>query len=330
MSDLTAGQPLPGPMVVAVTEVDWDPGISRRAEVELIDTVGNSLRLIDYEGAELSVDWQPNHRYRISHCNVNEGSRGVELAPSKRTVVEPLGACTDSTRILLVGDTHLGRRKHPKTGAEIDPLNAFAAAIQYGVNRDVAAVVHVGDIFHDSATPSQAILARQEVFDPLREAGIPFYYVKGNHGFEDGDRLLDELEGVVNLDTDGVTVGDDVRVFGVNHYPGGEIPWEALTFPSSVVEQVSILVLHQTLEQLTGVGNGCVDVGRIQQQFNGRFDLIVSGHHHDAIVQNWNGVPIMYTGAAERMSTNKDPTDRIVWLLAVNHGKLSYEQYQIP
>lgn len=166
--------------------------------------------------------------------------------------------------------------------------------------------------------------------DPLREAGIPFYYVKGNHGFEDGDQLPDELEVVMNLDTEGETVSDDVRIFGIDHYPGGHIPWEALSFPSSVPEPVSILVLHQTLEQLTGTGNDCVDVGRFQQQFNGQFDLIVSGHHHDAVVQEWNGVPVMYTGAAERMSKNKDPTDRIVWLLTVNHGKFSYEQYQIP
>lgn len=154
--------------------------------------------------------------------------------------------------------------------------------------------------------------------------------MKGNHGFQYGHQLLDKLEPIVNLDTEGVTVGDEVRVFGVNHYSGGEIPWEVLTFPNSVAESVSILVLHQTLEQLTGTRNDCVDVGRFQQQFNGQFDRIVSGHHHDAVVQDWNGIPIMYTGAAERMSKNKDPTDRVVWLLTVVSANISYEQYQVP
>jgi len=317
-------------MVVKVTAIDWDSGTSRRAEVELTDIDGNPLRLIDYEGAEISIDWQPTHRYRISNCNVNSGKQGIELAPSKRTVVEPLGSPEDETRFLLVGDTHLGRETHPKTGEQIDPLEAFAAAIEYGIDRDVDAVLHVGDIFHDSATRSQAMLARQDVFDPLDEAGIPFYYVKGNHGFLTGCQILDNLESVANLGTEGVTVGDNVRIFGINHCPGGQIPCEEVTFPKSVSEPVSILVLHQTLEQLTGPGNDSVDLGRIQQQFNGEFDLIVSGHHHDAIVQDWNGIPIMYTGATERMSKNKDPTDRVVWLVTVAGEHLSYNQYQIP
>ena len=38
----------------------------------------------------------------------------------------------------------------------------------------------------------------------------------------------------------------------------------------------------------------------------------------------------MYAGAAERMSTNKNPTDRLAWLLTVTGGSISYEQYEIP
>ncbi len=330
MPDLTAGRPLPGPMIVEVTAVEWESGKSRRAEIDLIDLDNNPLRLIDYEGAEISIDWQSGHRYRISDCNVNAGKRGIELAPSKRTVIVPLGLPGDDTHLLLVGDTHLGREKHPKTEEAIDPLEAFTAAIHYGINRGVDAVLHAGDVFHDSASVSQVTLARQHVFDPLDEAGIPLYYVKGNHGTLTGYQLLDDLEAVVNLGTEGVTVGDNVRIFGINHCPGGPLPWEEIEFPDSFPEQVSILVLHQTVEQLSGPGIDSVDLTEIQQRFNGEFDLIASGHHHDAIVKDWNGIPVMYTGAAERMSKNKNPTDRVVWLVTVVGESLSYEPYQIP
>jgi DNA repair exonuclease SbcCD nuclease subunit len=334
VDDLSAGGTLPEPIVVEVVAVDWHPGKKRRAEVKLRDTAQNPLNLIDYEGAKISVNWEPNHRYRISRCNVTGGGRGhdVQLAPSKRTVIEPLGSTQQNTRILVVGDTHIGRKKHPKTKAEIDPLGALTAAVEYSVNQEVDAVVHAGDIFHDNATHLQTLLTRQQVFERLNEAGIPFYYVRGNHESKAGNKLLDELEGttVFNLSTTGTTVGTDVQLFGVDHQPEGNIPWDNLTFSKTADNGESILVLHQTLQQLSGEGTKNVDLSRIQRPFDGTFDFVVSGHHHDATMTNWNGIPVMYTGAAERMSTNKDPTDRVAWLLTVTDGSISYEQYDIP
>lgn len=334
MHDLSPGKSLPAPMVVEVTDVDWDAGKSRRAEVDLIDAAGNELRLIDYNGANLSVRWKPYHRYRISKCNVHRGGHGfdVELAPSKRTIVEPLGPTAESTQILIIGDTHIGRTKHPRTGETIDPLGAFITATQYAIDRDVDAVVHVGDIFHDNATLAKAELARLKAFEPLAEANIPFYYVRGNHGSPPGNELLDKLDGsiVVNLDEGGSGVGEDVRVFGINHHPEGELPWDDLSFPHAIAESTSILSLHQTIEQLTGPGPDSVDLDRLSRLYGGEFDLIVSGHHHDAIRRTWGGVPVMYSGAAERMSTNQNPTDRVVWLVTVANGSLSYERNDLP
>jgi DNA repair exonuclease SbcCD nuclease subunit len=333
VDDLSAGRTLPEPIVVEVVAVDWHPGKKRRAEVELRDTVRNSLKLIDYEGAELSVNWEPNHRYRISRCNVTGGGRGydVQLAPSKRTVVEPLGSTQQSTRVLVIGDTHIGRTEHPKTKEEIDPLGALATAAEYSVDQGIDAVVHAGDIFHDNATDSQAVLTRQQVFEQLDEAGIPFYYVRGNHESKPGNTLLDDLEGtaVFNLSTTGTAVGGDVQLFGIDHYPEGDLPWGNLRFSQNTGE-ISILVLHQTIRQLSGKGALSVDLSRIQRRFDETFDIIFSGHHHDATMTSWNGVPVMYTGAAERMSTNKDPTDRVAWLLTATDRSISCERYDIP
>ena len=65
VEDLSSGGSLPSPMVVEVRDVDWKPSKSRRAEVSLVDTKGNVLDLVDYDGAELSIEWKPGHRYRI-------------------------------------------------------------------------------------------------------------------------------------------------------------------------------------------------------------------------------------------------------------------------
>ncbi|MCU4974955.1 metallophosphoesterase [Halobacteria archaeon AArc-m2/3/4] len=232
----------------------------------------------------------------------------------------------------MIGDTHVGRTKHPKTGEKIDPIEAFSTAVEYGIEQGVDAVIHVGDIFHDSATPVQAMLVDQHIFEPLAEAEIPFYYVRGNHAASSGDKILANREGewVSNLDTAGISVGSDVRFFGIDHHPEGNLPWSDLIFPDVVRESVSVLVVHQTLEQLSSPGPKSVDLDRIQRRFGNEFDFIVSGHHHDASYIEWRNVPVLYTGAAERMSKNADPVDRVAWLLTIRDGSVVHEQYDIP
>lgn len=328
--DLSPGGRLPEPIDVEVIKVDRNVGASRRAEVDLVDNVGNELHLVDYEGANLSVDWKPNHQYRISRCSINNSPSPLTLTPSKRTQVDLLGPVQQRSSVLIIGDTHIGRGSHPKNGEKINPLGAFKNAVKYGLEREVDAVIHVGDIFHESATPVQVALLDQQVFNPLEDAGIPFYYVEGNHTSSAGDDLLADRSNVSTLDTRGVAIGDDVRIFGINHHDAGDIPWESLRYPRNVTESKSILILHQTIQQLSGRGPKSVDLSRIQQQFNHRLDFILSGHHHDATKRNWDGTPVMYTGASERMSKNNDSTDRVAWYLPIREAPLNPERYDIP
>ncbi len=318
-------------MVVEVTAVDWHPLTSRRAEVELLDEEGNQLQLVDYDGADLSVDWTVGHRYLVSLCNVTGGgqSQSVTLAPSKKTEIEPLGLVNESSSVLIIGDTHVGRQHHPKTGEKIDPLGAFTTAVEYGINRGVDVVIHVGDIFHESVSAVGATLLEQRAFVPLEEEGIPFYYVEGNHTSDSGRDILQGRPNCSKLDLNGVAVGDDARFFGIDHSPLGELPWESIRFPQDISESKSILVLHQTLRQLSGLGQNSVDLTRISKRFSGDFDLIIAGHHHDAKRSHWRGIPVMYTGASARLSTNKDPTDRVAWLLELGEGSLVPEQFNI-
>jgi len=300
--------------------------------VELVDLAGNELRLVDYDGANISIDWTPGHRYKISRCGVQKGGGGfdVELAPSKKTRIEPLGPQT--THVLVLGDTHVGRTTHPGTDERINPREAFKIAVQYGIDKGVDAVVHVGDIFHESATSSDADYVDTHVFAPLAAADIPFYYVTGNHDANPGTKLLEEWEGslVTNLDCTGTTLNSHVRLFGINHHANGDLPWRDITFPDTVPESVTILILHQTLEQLSGPGAKAVDLTRIHQRFNEDFDHILSGHHHDATRDTWNKTPVMYTGAAEHMSTNDDPVDRVAWLLTIENNSITCDRYDIP
>lgn len=265
---------------------------------------------------------------------MQKGGHGfaIDLAPSKKTLIEPLGSTDPTTRLLVVGDTHIGRRTHPRTGKKISPRHALATAIQYGIDRDVDAVVHVGDIFHESATSTHTDHVDTHVFGPLADANIPFYYITGNHSSSPGDELLQQRTGslVTNVGPRGASINSQVRVFGLNHHPDGNIPLSDLAFPNLVPEPLSILILHQTIEQLSGHGPETVDLERINHQFGGQFDFILAGHHHDAYRTDWSDIPVMYTGAAEHMSTNDDPDDRIAWLLTTENNSIVCDRYDIP
>lgn len=332
--DLSPGNDIPEPMVVVVRDVTWKPSKSRRAEVELTDRANNPLRLVDYDGAEISVKWKENHRFRIARCKVQRVGKGhdVELAPSKRTTIEPLGPDTPDTQILVIGDTHVGRTEHPKSGEKINPIGAFSRAVDYGIEQAVDAVIHVGDIFHESAGRVQALLVDQLVFDQLAKVGIPFYYIKGNHESPPGNEVLANREGdyVTHLDAAGVQVSSSIRLFGVDHYSGGAMPFSNIGFPDTVSEPVSVLILHQTLKQLSGHKPESVDLNQIVRRCGGYFDMVLSGHHHDAHCATWQDVPVIYTGASERMSTNDEPVDRVAWMLSVDGDQLSFDQYDIP
>lgn len=333
-NDLTPNTALPDPIELKVTSVNWDAGASRRAVVHLVDREGTPLRLIDYEGANLSVQWTQSHWYRIFRCGVNKGGQGynVDLAPSKKTRVNSLGPERETTQILVIGDSHIGRRNHPGTGEKIDAIGAFGTAVEYGVQQNVACVVHVGDIFHESATSLQVSMAKNQVFQPLEDAGIPFFYIDGNHTSEAADELLrDSTNGAITkLNPGGTHLTDEVRLFGLDHYTTGNIPKQDLAFPSLVREPVSILFLHQTLSQLSGTSIHSVDLDTILNQFNDSFDLILSGHHHDGSISRYRDRPIIYTGASERMSTNTNATDRVAWLLSIDGESVSVERYNIP
>jgi DNA repair exonuclease SbcCD nuclease subunit len=128
----------------------------------------------------------------------------------------------------------------------------------------------------------------------------------------------------------GEQVGSDVRIFGIDHHEGGSFPWGQLNFPDAVSESVQILVLHQTLRQLSGSKVGSIDLKRIRRRFQGRFDLILSGHHHDAMIEDWNGTTVIYTGASEHMSKNSDAIDRVAWFVSVVETPITPERYNIP
>ncbi|MFC4356549.1 exonuclease SbcCD subunit D [Halobium salinum] len=97
---------------------------------------------------------------------------------------------SQKTRLLCVGDTHLGRAETSdgKKGShgQWAYIFAFEAAISIAIYRDADAIVHTGDIFETQRPSSTIVSIARRQLARLREAGIQFCYVPGDHDEETG------------------------------------------------------------------------------------------------------------------------------------------------
>jgi len=57
---------------------------------------------------------------------------------------------------------------------------------------------------------------------------------------------------------------------------------------------------------------------------------MVSGYHHDAVRTDEKGSIVMYAEAAERMSKNNNPDDRVAWLVQIGNELVAFDRYDIP
>lgn len=342
VDDLSPGHNLPGPMDVHVESVDWNPGKRRRAIVELGDAIGQPLRLVDYEGANLSVNWEPGRWYRIANCAVKKGGGGfdLELAPSKRTKIEPLndtGATT--TSVFVLGDTHVGyrHRSEKSPGAErVDNRKTFTAALTRAREAGVDAVVHAGDIFDDDPDQSDLDTVYREVSQTV-EQGIPFYFVRGNHDKTTGRKVLAQLTREYSnckpLGSEPVHFEDsESLVYGFDH-TGTTIP--ELPDATSLNERCqNIFVMHETPFPIVDEEDEPIykaegpDLRVYILLADIDIDLVITGHMHRGSSGFVRGldIPVITTGPTAPINDSRKDNKPSTWMLTLGDGPPSIDR----
>jgi len=80
-----------------------------------------------------------------------------------------------------LADTHLGYRQYGLIEREEDFYNVFEDIVDKIIEERVDFVIHSGDLFEIAKPSPNALLAFQEEFLRIKDAGIPFYAIAGNH-----------------------------------------------------------------------------------------------------------------------------------------------------
>ena len=336
---------LPEPITVTVDEVQTNPAPRRDAELTVRDEDGAKLTVVIWETHEIDQSWEAGATYELS------GTRGKRYSTKSGTTVEVQSTTAfaakrvaerDETRVLVLGDTHVGYRHRPRSGKStwaknVNAREVFTRCLERARELDVDAVVHAGDVFDHENTQSDRNAVKRAITQTV-DAGIPFYYVFGNHDDEKGRKLLSSTPGThLGAKTSPMTESL-LTLLGVDHC-GKSFPTTAPNLSMAGASGANVLVIHESPHPVVD------DTGTLLYQTDGNradisafldsatfdVDLIVTGHIHVAAHTRVQGrdIPILVTGPTVPISTYEKVSNPSTWLLTATDSGIDLDRQPV-
>jgi exonuclease SbcD len=207
------------------------------------------------------------------------------------------------TRVIHTGDTHVGYRQYHAPERQRDFLAAFEAVVADAVDDDVDAVVHAGDLFHDRRPGLRDLQGTVAALRELRDAGIPFLAVVGNHeGKRDGQwlDLFEDLGLAERLDATPRVVGD-TAFYGLDFVPRSRRDDLEYAFDDHDATHAA-LVSHGLFEPFA---HADWDTDRLLAESTVDFDAVLLGDNHAPGTERVRDAWVTYCGSTERASASE-------------------------
>ena len=343
---LRHNQSVAGSLEVTIRYIDTDPVSPRDIELIATDAEGVELQLVIWKKHGVTTDWDVGTTYAITGGRAKRyvDASGPELRIHSNAyfAIERVTATSDPLQLLVVGDTHVGyRHRSPSTkppwAREIDNKQTLSRCLARARDFDVDAVVHAGDVFDHGITPKDRDHVRKEI-RRTHDAGIPVYFIYGNHDNEAGNRTLRGGPGV-HLGGETVVLGDgDVQISGLD-YGAGEFSSPP---PEAVADEevsASILVLHDTPYPAVDENGSPIhrndqnhlDLRTLLDSADEWLDLVVSGHLHVGSCGSIAGyeTPLLVTGPTAEISKSTQENNPSTWLVTVSNGNVQIERQSL-
>ncbi|WP_049985826.1 DNA double-strand break repair protein Mre11 [Halobellus rufus] len=208
------------------------------------------------------------------------------------------------TRVIHTGDTHLGYQQYHSPARREDFLDAFEQVVDDAIDDDVDAVVHAGDLFHDRRPELRDLLGTIRILRRLRDAGIPFLAVVGNHESTRGGQWLDLFE---NLGL-GERLGPEPRVvgetafYGLDHVPKSRRDDLEYDFEPHDAEHAA-LVSHGLF---TPFAHADWETETVLERSTVDFDAVLLGDNHAPGIETVADTWVTYCGSTERASAAEE------------------------
>lgn len=204
-------------------------------------------------------------------------------------------------RVLHTGDTHIGFRQYGLEERREDFAKAFLQVVRLALDESVSAVIHAGDLFEDRSPSAEDLLATLQGLFTLKDAGVHFLGVVGNHEQRRGVQWLDlfeELGLAVHLRADRPFELEGIPIWGMDFSGRREI------VPPSC--DGGVLVCHQLLDAVEPDGEL-----PLEKLMRSGARIVLLGDYHE--YREWREryknqeILVTYCGSTERWALDEVP-----------------------
>lgn len=252
-------------------------------------------------------------------------------------------------KFIHVSDTHLGAAPYGLIDRERDIYEAFKEVADIAIAHKVDAVLHAGDMFHDSNPKAAAYLSAFKHLSRLRSNGIDFYVVAGNHETIKATgvsplRVLEALDlarVLSDSSTPGSVVFEDgsglrVEIVGFSHKAFDRLFIDRLSGRDGV--DVRVALAHTILCDAASIVMK-ISESRCREDISGSaytinipkgYSYIALGDLH----KNWEGrtrygAPVIYPGSTEALNVSEYMDKRYVYLVELDRGYVDYRRVEL-
>lgn len=212
--------------------------------------------------------------------------------------------------VLHTGDTHIGFRQYGLEERRDDFAKAFLQVVKLAGDEKVSAVIHAGDLFEDRNPGAEDLLATLQGLVTLKDAGIRFLGIVGNHEQRRGVQWIDLFEDL------GLAVHLSEKPFDL-----GGVPIYGLDFTGRREVQPphcdgGVLVCHQLIDRVDFDGELALD-----KLWDCGARCVLLGDYHEH--REWRGqdVLVTYCGSTERWNIEEQRA-RGVSIIDLQTGRL--------
>lgn len=239
-------------------------------------------------------------------------------------------------RFVHLSDSHLGYRQYGLKQRLKDWSRATQEIVDYAVKNEVDFVLHGGDLFNSNLVDHTTLINAIKILDPLKQAGIPFFVIDGNHDRRKGSQsdtandVLQYLELVDYLGPEGDNLENAIRqIDGTNiiglGYHGIYLRSKIENFFNQMPDAPNIILLHAAVEHHVAEGHPDISLSELEM-LRPKAAYLALGHAHNKFrISDW----IFNPGSPEYYRFTDQDYERIFYDVALDDGVAQVSEVEV-
>lgn len=239
-------------------------------------------------------------------------------------------------RFVHLSDSHLGYRQYGLKQRLKDWSRATQEIVNYAIKNEVDFVLHSGDLFNSNLVDHTTLIHAIKILNPLKQAGIPFFVIDGNHDRRKGSQsdtandVLQFLELVDYLGPEGDNLDHAIRQIGGTYiiglgYHGIYLRSKIENFLEQMPDAPNIILLHAAVEHHVAEGHPDIALSELEM-LRPKAAYLALGHAHNKFqISDW----IFNPGSPEYYRFTDQDYKRIFYDVVLEDGVVEASEVEV-